>query len=377
MSGLIVHEWVAPAGGSEKVVEQFVHAFPHADIQVLWDDAPGRFGVSVKETWLSKTVLRRSKAASVPFMPFAWRGLRSSANYDWLLVSSHLFAHHVTIRGQEDLPKLVYTHTPARYIWNPELDSRGDTVPARLASAVLKPLDRRRAQEAIVVAANSNYTAARVRESWQRDAVTIYPPVDVEAIRAVPDWSSQLDANDCRVLASLPSEFLLGASRFVSYKRLDAVIAAGEAAGIPVVLAGRGPDHRLLSALAEASKVQVVIIESPSDELLRALYQKSIAFVFPAIEDFGIMPIEAMAAGTPVIVPSEGGAAESALLTGGGVLFRDEGASDWARAVDQASRIDRALLPSAVDVFSASRFRREIAAWLHSTVRTGVPLASS
>lgn len=366
MVGLIVHEWVEPTGGAERVVEQFIEEYPDSDLFVLWDDAPGRFPEArTQESWLASTPLRRHKALALPLMPGTWRRAPLRRDYDWLLVSSHLFAHHVRTRGSSSMPpKFSYVHTPARYIWEPDLDSRGDQLPARLASAVLKPIDRRRAQESTAMAANSEFTRSRIQRVWHRDAEVIYPPVDTERIIAAGEWKEHLDAVDSVALAALPGTFLLGASRFVPYKRLDLVIQAGEACGLPVVLAGRGPGEEELRVRGAAAKVPVHFVISPSDELLYALYQHSLALVFPAVEDFGIMPVEAMAAGTPVLASAVGGAAESTRLVKGGVVLESFAPGNWRRAVDALQEVDRAGLPQRANRFSQGRFRREIAGWM-------------
>lgn len=372
MAGLIVHEWVEPTGGAERVVEQFMEQYPDSDLFVLWDDAPGRFPVGrTHESWLASTPLRRHKALALPFMPETWRHVPLKGDYDWLLVSSHLFAHHVRAESQaSELPKFSYVHTPARYIWEPSLDSRGAQLPVRLASAVLKPLDRSRAQESTAMVANSEFTRSRIQRVWHRDADVIYPPVDTERIVAGGQWSEHLSNDEAISLGSLPDVFLLGASRFVPYKRLDLVIQAGEATGLPVVLAGRGPGEGDLRARAAESKVPVHFLISPSDALLYALYQQSLALVFPAIEDFGIMPVEAMAAGTPVIVPTLGGAAESARLVKGGVALSGFSTEEWRQAIDGAQAVDRAGLPERAGRFSCGRFREEVAQWLASYLGT-------
>lgn len=371
MAGLIIHEWAEMSGGAEQVVDQFVAEFPDADLQVIWNDATERYP-QARETWIARTPLRRSKPLALPFMPVTWRVLPAPKHYDWALVSSHLFAHHARLRGPDSPPKLVYAHTPARYIWSPELDDRGRSVVARVGSAVLRPLDRRRSAEALSIVTNSQFTRSRIQRAWGRDASVIYPPVDVESIRSQSDWRTTLTASEDATVASLPNPFLLGASRFVPYKRLDLVIRLGEASGLPVVLAGRGPDESRLRALATASSVPVAFVISPSDNMLRALYQQAMAFVFPAIEDFGIMPIEAMAAGTPVIVASHGGAAESAHITGGGVVLADESAAGLASAVERVQSIDRRQLPASVGRFSVSRFRGEIRSWVEGELRGSV-----
>ncbi len=372
MTGMLIHEWVEQSGGSEKVVEQFVKMFPSAPLHVLWDDTAGRFGTDTTESWLSSTPFRTNKVAALPLMPFVWRRLNPRASPDWLLVSSHLFAHHASVRRARQLPKFVYAHTPARYIWDPALDQRGDHPAVRLAGALLKPFDRRRAQEATSIAANSRFTRDRIRRSWGVDPEVIHPPVDTARIIAGGRWRDRLDPADSAILDSLPREFLLGASRFVSYKRLDLVIECGEAVGLPVVLAGSGPDSERLKSRAAASRIPVHFVPRPSDSLLYSLYQASMAFVFPAIEDFGIMPVEAMATGTPAIVPAEGGASESVSQVSGGSTFTSHTRADWTSALEVALRVNRGELSQRSSHFSNENFRRRVESWL-STHGISVP----
>ena len=365
MTGLIVHEWIAKAGGSENVVEEFATVFPRADLQVLWNDDPDRFALPTYETWLARTPLRRSKAAALPFLPFTWRTVRARQDYEWMLVSSHLFAHHVRPRAlAAGIPKLVYAHTPARYIWEPELDPRGAGFAARIASRALKPLDRARAQEATSIVANSAFTRARIQRAWSRDAQVIHPPVDTTRIAVTDAWADLLSEEDRATLDALPDVFVLGASRFVAYKRLDQAITAGEAAGIPVVLAGGGPDEASLHVRAAQASVPVHFVERPSTELLYALYQRALVYVFMAIEDFGIMPVEAMAAGTPVIVPNVGGAAESVRTIDGGATIDGGSPQEWRQAIDAVSRIDGAALSERSHRYSRERFRAEVLDWV-------------
>ncbi|EZP29041.1 glycosyltransferase [Microbacterium oleivorans] len=365
MSGLLVHEWFAKTGGSEKVVAQIQLAFPDADLQVLWDDREPR-GIRTRETWLSRTPLRNHKALALPFEIPTWRTLRSESDYDWMLVSSHLFAHHARLARQPDLTKLVYAHTPARYIWEPSLDERGSNPLVKLAATALKPLDRRRAGEATRVAANSEFTRQRIQRSWRRDSDVIYPPVDTERIQRVSYWADVLSEGDREILESVPDSFILGASRMVPYKRLDLVIAAGEATDSPVVLAGDGPLWDTLKQRAHSARVPVHLIRQPSDELLFSLYQRARCFIFPAVEDFGIMPVEAMSAGVPVIVPAVGGAAESVRIASGGATVHSFEEGSWREAIASCDAIDRSLLPARASFFSASRFRDEIQGWVRS-----------
>lgn len=363
MAGLIVHEWIAPHGGSENVVDAMVAAFPDAQLQCLWDDAPGRYpNTTIRETWLARSPLRRSKAASVPFMPETWRRTKTDG-HDWTLVSSHLFAHH--IGGADGPQKFVYVHTPARYIWTPEDDPRGANAVAKLLSPALRRIDRRRAGEGAVFAANSEFVRGRIRQAWGQESTVIHPPVRVDLLQAQGDWSQTLDDAERAILEGLPEGFILGASRFVPYKRLDLVIAAGEAAGMPVVLAGSGPQRAELLELADRALVRVELVERPSDRLLFAIFQRAALFVFPPVEDFGIMPVESMALGTPVLVGPRGGARESVEALGGGAVFSDTTPDALRAGVQAALAADhRAAAARAAAEFGEAAFRRRLLDWM-------------
>lgn len=356
MSGIIVHEWLAPAGGSENVFGAIAEAFPDAERWCLWKES-GRFD-PIHETWLARTPLKGRKALALPLMPAVWRTL-PKRDADWVLTSTHLFAHHARFgRRATDAPKLVYAHTPARYIWVPELDARGDNLPARLVSRALKPLDRKRAQEPVAIAANSQFIADRIASTWERDAEVIYPNVDVARILAEP----QLSAVDELTLQHLPEQFVLGFSRFVPYKRLDAAIDAGRVSDLPVVLAGGGDDEGRLRDYADAVHPgKVTFILNPSDSLLSAILRRATLLAFAPVEDFGIIPVEAMAAGTPVLVNSVGGAVESVVdgVTGAHV-------HDWADLAEVRAAAERAASSSPEDcraraqLFSSAVFARRI-----------------
>src|SRR6218665_454179 len=156
-SGALVHEWIAPSGGSERVREAFTEVFPDADVHCLWNDGhDGLADANIRQSWLARTPLRRSKVASMAMMPATWR--RRPGSYDWALISSHLFAHHVRFTGSEkSFIKLAYVHTPARYVWEPQLDGRGNGFAARAIAHFLKKLDRHRARELHAVASNSEF----------------------------------------------------------------------------------------------------------------------------------------------------------------------------------------------------------------------------
>lgn len=361
MSGLIVTEWIEKSGGAERVLDSMGQIFPDADIFCLWDDAPGRFESGrVSESWLSRTPLRKHKAAALPLLDATWRCAPVRMDCDWILASSYVFAHHVRV-PDPTIPKFVYAHSPARYLWSPESDERGRHPLVRAASPLFRRLDRRRAREATVVAANSGFVRDRISRAWNRDAVVIHPPVAVEAISAQPDWRRQVaDAAEQRVLDQLPAQFVLGASRFTRYKALDLVIEAADRAGLPAVIVGRGPDEARLRARAAEASVPVQFVIAPSDALLYALMQRSAVFVFPPIEDFGIVPVEAQAAGTPVVTGPIGGQVEAVVPGTTGVIAASSDPVDLARGIDEALRLGAFDARALTSRFGRERFTREL-----------------
>ncbi|WP_161490317.1 glycosyltransferase [Agromyces aureus] len=190
----------------------------------------------------------------------------------------------------------------------------------------------------------------------------------MKAIQDRDAWSQRLTDQDHDVLANLPDEFILSASRFVRYKRLEDAIRIGEITRIPVVIAGSGPDSRYLRQAAERSAAEVRFVDQPSDWLLYALYERALVFVFTAIEDFGIMPVEAMAAGTPVIVNAIGGAREPVEMLGGGAVLRDDSEAGIQRALKDALSTDRDALRMGVQAFDVEEFDANVVRWREASI---------
>lgn len=365
MKTLVAHEWIAEVGGSENVFEQIRRIVPNGRAVCLWNDDPERFH-GVEETWLASLPLRGRKAAAMPFMGSAW-GRVDLTNVDRVVVSSHAFAHHLASRAaRSGIPSFAYVHSPARYVWVPQLDTRGDSVVGRLGRSYFRRWDRLNTSSAVRYAANSAFVAERMADAWNVEASVIHPPVDVEHIRRV----TELTGVDGATADLLPPQFVLGASRFVPYKNLEAAILAGELLDLPVVLAGAGPDEHRLRAIAQQARTPVRFVGRVSDGLLSELYRRASLFVYMPIEDFGIMPVEAMAAGTPVLVNELGGARESVLAAGGGVAsgWRRSKFTDWT-AAENALRTDMTSAVSEVDRFSVASFRHQLQSWLGCHVR--------
>lgn len=368
MPGLIVQEWIERSGGAEQVLDAFRTALPDSQMYALWnDDDTGRFAtVPVGESWMARTPLRRHKALALPLMPATWRSAQISPRPDWVLASSYVFAHQCDFGTRDQgVPKFSYVHSPARYLWEPELDGRGSSPALAAARALLKRSDRRAAAHSGDLAANSSYVRRRILRSWQRDARVIYPPVKAREIIDGGIWADRLTGEEAAILEALPEHgFLLAASRLVAYKRHDAVIQAGDRLGIPVVVAGTGPERERLQTLAAAASVPVHMLGYVSDALMRALFQRALAFVFPPVEDFGIIPVEAMAAGCPVIVNRVGGAAESVIDGVTGFMVDPDDAAEVATAVAGAAGIDPGAGRARAAEFDIAHFVGSVREWV-------------
>ena len=366
MAGLIVQEWIEESGGAEQVLDAMRLALPDSRVACLWNDDTTRFPPStVDESWMARTPLRGRKALALPMMSGTWRRGWGDGEPDWVLTSSYVFAHHAGFGTKRGVPKFSYVHTPARYLWEPDLDSRTSVPLAGLARAYLRGVDRRAAASSGSLAANSEFVRDRIRRAWDRDARVIHPPVDAAAIAAVPDWAARTTPVERALLESLPDHgFLMAASRLVPYKRHDAVIRMGAALDLPVVVVGSGPERERLDAVAADAGVPVHMLGRVSDELMRALFQRALAFVFPPVEDFGIIPVEAMATGCPVIVNRVGGAAESAVDGVAGAHYDPDDTSGYRAAIDLATGIrPEAARARALD-FDTARFVDDVRDWV-------------
>jgi glycosyltransferase involved in cell wall biosynthesis len=360
VSGVLVHEWIESRGGAERVLEALAERFPDAPVVCAWDDTDGDLAPErTRETFLARTPLRRNKALAAPALLAAWRRLPVD-QAEWLLCSSHMFAHHARLPGR-DTPKFVYAHTPARYLWEPDLDDRGKASFVRLVSGPLSALDRKRAKEPAAIAANSRFVAERIERCWQRESTVIYPPVDVAYYGDNP--SVGLSPAEEETLAALPDTFVLGASRLVPYKRVDLALIAGAAADLPVVIAGDGPDRSRLEAIADELPQPAYFVGPGSDAFVRALYARAALYAMGGIEDFGIMPVEAMAAGTPVLARDVGGTSETVMHGTTGMLI-DGAEHSIVAEVKMALDMSPEACRERARVFDGRTFGDRVAQWM-------------
>jgi glycosyltransferase involved in cell wall biosynthesis len=361
----IVHEWFAGYAGSERVVEQMLRVFPQADVFALVDFLPPHQrhflgGRAVNTSFIQcLPFARRAFRGYLPLMPLAVEQLNLD-RYDVVLSSNHAVAKGVLTRA--DQLHISYVHTPIRYAWDLHHEYlRGQGLLTSLRNLLARPAlhylrlwDRLAADRVDLFLANSQYVARRIQKTYRRPAQVIYPPVDVERF----------------ALREQKDDYYLAASRLVPYKRIDLIVEAfRQMPQRQLVVIGDGPQYKKL--MQRATPNIRLLGYQPSAELASHL-QRAKALVFAADEDFGILPVEAQACGTPVIAYGRGGATETILDGDTGLFFDDQSPSAIVEAVDHFEASPPALAPAEIRAhaarFSASRFCDELqqcvaAAW--------------
>lgn len=359
----LVHEWLASRAGSEKTFERMTKVLPGADVYALTADASAGFEIDapIRTTWLQRVpMLRDRRNLALPVMPLAWRCLRTKP-YATVITSAHAYARYVP--AARAAAHLSYVYTPLRYAWLPEVDGRGGSPMMAPARAALRALDKRSVRHVDRFAAISNVVRKRIEQFYERDAEVVFPPVDTEFFGAPAEHGAE----------RAREPFVLGVSRWIRYKRLDLVIEAGSRVGLPVVIAGHGPGEAELRAIAAQARVPVTFEHRPSDERLRELYRSAATLVFPAEEDFGIVPVEAQAAGTPVVALARGGSLDTVADGVSGALVHEQSAAAFAAGIERALGIDARTEAQRrhVDRFSVDAFDRGFTDWVKDWVPDG------
>ncbi|MGI8979891.1 MAG: glycosyltransferase family 4 protein [Pirellulaceae bacterium] len=351
----VIHEWLDSYAGSEKVVEQLLHSFPQAELYSLVDflaakDRSMLLGHEVHTSFIQRLPLaRRLFRNYLPLMPLAVEQF-DLADFDVVLSSSHAVAKGVLTRN--DQLHISYVHTPIRYAWDlhhqylreAKLTWGLRSLIARLTLHYLRLWDRASADRVDVFVANSRYVAARIEKTYRRDAQVIYPPVDVDRF----------------TFQERKEDFYLAASRLVPYKRVDVIVEAFRLMpSRKLVVIGDGPQFSRLKKRATAN---IELLGYQAGATLQAHMASARAFVFAADEDFGIMPVEAQACGTPVIALGRGGAKETVIAGQTGCFFESQTPAAIVSAVEQfeSESFDPYLIRANAERFSTPRFGREI-----------------
>ncbi|WP_269499584.1 glycosyltransferase family 4 protein [Castellaniella sp. S9] len=356
----LVHDWLISFAGAERVSADILRIWPDADLFSVVDflsdsDRTHFLGKYAKTTFIQRLLgAKHRHRLYLPLMPFAVEQLDLSG-YDVVISSSHAVAKGILV-GPDQL-HICYCHSPIRYAWDMQhqylresrLDSGLKGILARWMLYRIRNWDHRTSNGVDFFISNSDYIGRRIQKVYRRDSTTIYPNVAVE------DFP----------LVSEKSDFYLTASRLVPYKQIGLIVRSF--AGMPdrkLVVIGDGPEYARIKAQAPAN---VTMMGYQSFEVLRDHMQRARAFIFAAEEDFGIVPVEAQACGTPVIAFGKGGALETVLDGVTGMFFREQSESAIQQTVSDFESnfvADPVRIRFHAEQFSSERFRAQMKAFV-------------
>lgn len=348
----IIHYWLVGMRGGEKVLEEIASLYPQADIYTHVVDrsrlSPALAGRNIRQTFIGNLPFaRRAYKAYLSFMPRALEAIDLSG-YDLILSSESGPAKGVI--APPNARHLCYCHSPMRYVWDQFADyARGLNPVARAyfcsVAHRVRVWDATAAQRVDRYLANSAFIAARVRRSYGRRADVLHPPIDL-----------------ARFQPGQAEDGYLFVSELTGYKRADLVVEAFRGLDRRLTVVGDGPQFEVLKRTAPPN---VVMKGRLSDEALAAEYAKARALIFPAEEDFGLTPVEAMAAGRPVLALGRGGALETVRDGETGLFFPEQNVPSIREAIARFERaeshFDPAVIRTHAEGFSKTAFRTRFA----------------
>jgi glycosyltransferase involved in cell wall biosynthesis len=349
----IVHYWLVGMRGGERVLEELIRLYPQADIftHVVDRERISELILSrpITESFVGKLPgAKKHYQKYLGFMPRALEELDLSG-YD-LVISSESGPAKGVIVAPGAL-HICYTHSPMRYIWDhfsiyrSRMGWLAGTYFSHLAHR-LRIWDVTTSARVDQFVANSSFIAQRIKRYYNRDAQIVHPPVDLEAYR-LPESEGTRD-------------YYLFVSELVPYKRADIVIDAFHKLDLKLIVVGDGSERR---ALSKDLPDNIRLLGRVPFEDLPGLYQGAKALVFPAEEDFGIVPVEAMACGTPVLAYGRGGALDSVIADRTGYFFDQQSVEAVRAAVAHfevvGHQLDHGEIAQHAKSFSAERFRDE------------------
>lgn len=348
----IVHDWLNQMGGAEAVLEVLIECFPGAPVYTsIYSPAampPAYRTWDIRTTWLDRLPgIHRRHQPYLPLYPLAFGGL-TLRGYDLVLSNKSAFCLGVHTGGT---PHLCYCLTPTRFVWDFDNYVERERVGAagrllvRLLVPALRRWERAAAQRVTALATISREIQDRVRRFYGRDSTVLYPPVDTRALTPAADHD----------------EYYFIASRLVPYKRIDLAVEAFSRLKLPLWIAGSGRDRERLEAMAGPT---VRFLGRVPGEALPGLYAHCRAYILPGLEDFAISPVEAMAAGRPVIAYAQGGALDTVVDGVTGTFFSEPTAASLAAAVERSRALtfDAPAIRAHAVQFDTGVFKRELAA---------------
>jgi glycosyltransferase involved in cell wall biosynthesis len=370
----IVHDWLYITGGAERVLAEIFKCFPDADLFTLFnflsEDECKQIGIkSVKTSFLQKMpFIKKHHRSYLPLMPFAIEQFDLS-EYDLVISSSYAVARGV-ITGPNQI-HVSYVHSPMRYAWDLQnfylkqsgRDKGIGSFIARVLLYHMRMWDVRTAHGPDAMIANSNFVARRIRKIYGRSSTVIYPPVNLADPIAIKPRGSHF----------------LAASRLVPYKNIDVIVKAfTRMPDLSLVVAGTGPELDKLKAMAGPN---IIFTGWVTDIEMRELMTTARAFIFAAEEDFGIVPVEAQAEGTPVLALGRGGALETIKGEGPGktgMFFPEATPEEIVKCVRNFTEVESEFSRSAcrkqAETFSAEAFGKKFMSFIEMQIRhVGAP----
>ncbi len=364
----LVHHWLVRRRGGEKCLEVLSRLLPGADLYTLVHDeracpAPPEVARVVTSRLQDVPGARRWFRAWLPRFP-SYYGALDLSGHDLVVTSDASVAK--TVRVPDGVPHVCYCYSPVRYAFDLREVYLRESVPGPLrplARRVLDRLadaDREAAQRVTRFVAISEHVRERIARCYEREADVVYPPADTAWFAPAADAEER--ARDERLLAEVPGGsahapaadgpaapddpaarpyLLLGEA--VAYKRFDLGVLACRALDRELVVAGRGPHFDRLRRLAGP---RTRFVPDPDDDTVRALYRSCRALLFPGEEDFGLVPVEAMACGRPVVAYGVGGAAETVVDGETGILYGDDSEDGLINALRRFETWERSFASS-------------------------------
>ena len=353
----LVHYWLVNYRGGEKVIENLLTIYPEADLFTLFwepDSMPASFKKRVVGTsFLNRFgFLKRNHRYALPLMPLALEQL-DLRGYD-VVISSESGPAKGVITDPETV-HICYCHSPMRYIWDMYHNYRSTM--GFFSRLLFTPLahyiriwDRASAHGVDHFIANSSFIARRIKSCYRRDAQVIHPPVDLKKFE--------------RETPTQKGDYFFVLAELVPYKRIDLAVKAFNTLGLPLIIAGQGPELKKLQTMAQDN---ITFLGRVDDYELAELYAKARAFIFPGKEDFGITPLEANTSGTPVIAYAAGGILETQNKTTA-VFFNEQTAQALEAAVvlfkKRENDFSRDKLKANATLFGEEVFKTEIQAFV-------------
>ncbi len=363
-SAVLTHHWLVRLRGGEKVLEALAELLPDAPIYTLVYDAAGIASSPLATRPAHTSCLQKLPGAAryypklLPLLPWAARRMKLPP-VELVVCSDAAVAKAMAADPRSKV--VCYCHSPMRYAFEDEISAEYRRSLPRPLRPFWKPVrsmvrnaDLRAAERVDLFIANSRHVAARIRRCYGRDAVVVHPPVDVPPLPAAAPGIPRED-------------FYVCVGYHTPYKRLDLAVEACRRLRRPLVVIGDGPDVARLRA-AEATQTggtavpPIAWLGWQSPGVIEDYYRRAAGLLFPGEEDFGIVPVEAMARGCPVIAYGIGGATESVIDGQTGMLFMPQTADALIAAMERARTMafDPVAMHTAMQRFSRPRFLREV-----------------